>query len=137
MTKVAGHVQHVDVRAPVFDASRKDAPGAETKLLEQLDRRHVRDAHVQPEDLDLAALGFREKPLDDRRSETVTLHLLRRDELVVLDVDLAGVPDGKWKLTRVEEPTDQQKATYAAWLGQAWPGKEKESAEAEGAKTSE
>ncbi|MEM7305362.1 MAG: PDZ domain-containing protein [Planctomycetota bacterium] len=57
---------------------------------------------------------------------TVTLHLLRRDELQVVEVELAGVPDGKWKLRRVKEPTDAQKAGYASWIGHDWPEKNKD-----------
>lgn len=51
-----------------------------------------------------------------------TLHLtyFRRNELRELTITLAGVPDGSWTLRKVKEPTDEQKAQYADWLGQDW-----------------
>ncbi len=51
---------------------------------------------------------------------TVTLHLLRRDELMEFHIELAGVPEGKWSIRRVKQATDQQKAVYAGWLGHPW-----------------
>jgi len=53
--------------------------------------------------------------------DLVTLHLLRRDELLEIEVFLAGKPDGSWSVKRVDEPTDSQKAVYADWLGHPWP----------------
>ena len=57
--------------------------------------------------------------------DTVTFHYLREDDLRTLDVVLAGVPDGKWKVRRLEAPTDEQKSAYASWIGHPWPGDEK------------
>jgi len=52
--------------------------------------------------------------------DTVTLHLLRRDELLRFEIELDGRPDGKWAIRRVEAPTELQKAVHADWLGQPW-----------------
>ncbi|MCH7601321.1 MAG: M61 family metallopeptidase [Planctomycetes bacterium] len=53
--------------------------------------------------------------------DAVALHLMRRDELKIIELILAGKPDGKWTLQRVKEPTDQQKVAYESWLQQDWP----------------
>ncbi len=63
--------------------------------------------------------------------DAITLYIMRRDELKIIELTLAGKPDGKWTLQRVKEPTDQQKATYESWLQQDWPEPKKKSEEAE------
>ena len=71
--------------------------------------------------------GDLDKRLEDLDpGASVTLHLMRRDELFPLEVTLAGIPAGKWTLKRVEEPSEAQRATYASWIGQPWPGDEAE-----------
>lgn len=52
--------------------------------------------------------------------DAIRLSYFRRDELRELTITLAGTPDGQWTLRRVKEPTDEQKAQYADWLGQEW-----------------
>jgi predicted metalloprotease with PDZ domain len=94
------------------------------------------DLMVGDELLTLNEERLRAGDLDERLEDlapgdTVRLHLLRRDELRVVDLVLAGVPDGSWKLERVEDPTDAQRAAYASWLGSEWPGKKPGAAEAE------
>src|SRR5262245_66643690 len=94
VAQIARHVEDIHVLAPGLDTIRKDAPGAEAHLLEHLDRRHVRDAHVEPHDLDLAALGFGEEPLHDRRSEPMALLLVAHHDathLVAVSEELALV----------------------------------------------
>ena len=51
---------------------------------------------------------------------TIRVSYFRRDELREVSITLAGVPDGQWTLRRVKDPTDEQKAQYAHWLGQEW-----------------
>ncbi len=87
-------------------------------------------AGILPDDEILTLDGLRLRASDlDRRlerkqiGERVRLHLLRRDELLVFDVVLGGVADGKWKLERVKEPSAAQKAAWAAWIGHDWPEK--------------
>ena len=53
--------------------------------------------------------------------DAVTLHVIRRDELRTVSFKLAGKPNGKWKLSRVKDPTPLQKAAYQSWLHQEWP----------------
>lgn len=51
---------------------------------------------------------------------TIEVSYFRRDALRRLAIALQPVPDGKWVLRRVKEPTAEQKAAYADWLGQEW-----------------
>jgi predicted metalloprotease with PDZ domain len=53
--------------------------------------------------------------------DAVTLHIIRRDELRTVSFKLAGKPNGRWKLSRVKDPTPLQKAAYQSWLHQGWP----------------
>ena len=52
--------------------------------------------------------------------DAIHLTCFRRNELRELNITLAAAPDGQWTLRRVKEPTDEQKAQYADWLGQEW-----------------
>lgn len=52
--------------------------------------------------------------------ETIRLTFFRRNELREIAICLAAVPDGSWKLRKVKNPTDEQKAAYQNWLGQEW-----------------
>lgn len=53
--------------------------------------------------------------------EAIEIMYFRRDALRTIKITLDGKPDGKWKLRRVKEPTDEQKAGWQSWLGQPWP----------------
>jgi len=53
--------------------------------------------------------------------DSIEVTLFRHDQLRSVKLTLAGKPDGKWKLRRVKEPTDEQKAAWQSWLGQPWP----------------
>lgn len=63
--------------------------------------------------------------------DVVTMYIMRRDELKIIELTLAGKPDGKWTLQRVKEPTDQQKVAYESWLQLEWPEPKKKEEEAE------
>lgn len=52
--------------------------------------------------------------------ESIRLTYFRRDDLREIAIRLAAVPDGSWKLRKVKNPTDAQKAAYETWLGQEW-----------------
>lgn len=54
-------------------------------------------------------------------NDSVTLHLMRYDELLSVDLVLGAEPNGSWSLRRVAEPTAEQKEAYASWIGQPWP----------------
>src|SRR5207237_6355843 len=49
-------------------------------------------------------------------ADAVTLHIIRRDELRTVSFRLAGRPNGRWKVSRMKNPTDSQKAAYRSWL---------------------
>jgi len=53
--------------------------------------------------------------------DAITLHIIRRDELRTVSFKLAGKPNGRWKVFRVKDPTNSQKAAYQSWLHQEWP----------------
>jgi predicted metalloprotease with PDZ domain len=53
--------------------------------------------------------------------DTVTLHIIRRDELRNVSFRLASKPNGRWKVSRIKDPTSSQKAAYQSWLHQEWP----------------
>ena len=52
--------------------------------------------------------------------DTITFTLLRRDELRTIAVTLAEDPRRRWSVSRVNEPTDAQRAAYEDWLGRGW-----------------
>jgi predicted metalloprotease with PDZ domain len=58
---------------------------------------------------------------DDKAPGTrVVVHLFRRDRLLEVPVVLGARPkDAVW-LTRVERPSDTQKASYQRWMGAGW-----------------
>src|SRR5439155_17777104 len=58
--------------------------------------------------------------------DAVTLYIIRRDELRTVAFKLAGKPNGRWKVSRMKDPTDSQKAAYQSWLHQEWPKKSSE-----------
>ncbi|MFT5289142.1 MAG: putative metalloprotease with PDZ domain [Planctomycetota bacterium] len=62
--------------------------------------------------------------------DVIKLHYLRDDTLRVMEVVLGGVPDGSWKVRRLEDPTDLQKELYQTWIGHIWPGDEEEQEDA-------
>jgi predicted metalloprotease with PDZ domain len=53
--------------------------------------------------------------------DTVTLHIIRRDQLRNVSFKVAGKPNGRWKVLRVKSPSDAQKRAYQSWLNQEWP----------------
>ena len=55
--------------------------------------------------------------------DTVTLNIIRRDELRTVSFKLAAKPNGRWTVSRVKGPADSQKAAYQSWLHQEWPNK--------------
>jgi predicted metalloprotease with PDZ domain len=50
----------------------------------------------------------------------VRVTVFRRDKLMELSVTLGQKPSDVAYLTRVDKPTDAQKAAFQAWLGAAW-----------------
>jgi predicted metalloprotease with PDZ domain len=55
----------------------------------------------------------------------VTLHLMRRDRLRVIELTLAARPAGRWTVRRMETPTDEQKNAFEDWVRQGWEERER------------
>jgi predicted metalloprotease with PDZ domain len=53
--------------------------------------------------------------------DTVTAHIIRRDQLRTIPFKLSGKPNGRWKVSRIEDPTDAQKQAYRSWVDNEWP----------------
>jgi len=96
-----------------------DGPAFASGLLVGDEILTLNGKRLRPGDLDEVLEGL--KPGD-----SVKIHYLRDDELRVLEIELTGVPDGRWKVSRVEDPTASQKQAYAAWVGHDWPGEKKD-----------
>ncbi|MCC6676853.1 MAG: M61 family metallopeptidase [Phycisphaerales bacterium] len=60
-----------------------------------------------------------------RPGEKVRLTFLRADELREIEFEAGEKSPAGWTLKHVKEPTEEQRAVYESWLGQAWPGAEK------------
>ncbi|MFG0328594.1 MAG: M61 family metallopeptidase [Phycisphaerales bacterium] len=54
--------------------------------------------------------------------DAIEVVFFRRDDLRSVQIELLGVPDGEWKIRRVDDPSDEQRAAYETWIGHAWPG---------------
>jgi predicted metalloprotease with PDZ domain len=86
------------------------------------------DADIIVDDMILAVNGQRASTDDlsrllDRTEVGTTLALttMRRGRLLEVEVTTAAKPLTAWNLRRVKEPTDEQKASFEAWLHQSWP----------------
>jgi predicted metalloprotease with PDZ domain len=64
---------------------------------------------------------------DKKPGDVVKVTFFRRDKLHELSVTLAAKPADGVYLARVDAPTEQQKASYKAWLGSAWDDTEPKS----------
>lgn len=85
------------------------------------------EAGLYPEDELIAVDGFKvdgaalmSRCEDPGPGEAVRLTLFRRDRLLEVAVTLGPRPADAAYFSRVEQPTEQQKAAYEAWLGAAW-----------------
>jgi predicted metalloprotease with PDZ domain len=59
--------------------------------------------------------------VEDRKpGEVVRVTLFRRERLVEVSVTLSAKPTEMAYLARVEQPTEQQRASFEAWLGVPW-----------------
>ena len=69
----------------------------------------------------LSAVQFGEEIGKLEPDDSMTLHLFRYGRLRTIEFSLGGKPDGRWKLRRIENPTEAQQEAYESWLGQSWP----------------
>lgn len=60
--------------------------------------------------------------------EEIAITFFRHDDLREMKITLGAQADGEWKIRRVKQPTDTQKAAYESWLAHPWPGEKKEEA---------
>ena len=65
---------------------------------------------------DVSASRFDQTIAELRPGDTTTLHLLRRGEMRTVSFRLAGMPDARWNISLVKDPTPSQKAAYRSWL---------------------
>lgn len=52
--------------------------------------------------------------------EKVLVTLFRRDRLLDISVPIEGRQPGSWSVSKLKEPTDEQKEAFEAWLQQSW-----------------
>ena len=85
------------------------------------------EAGLYPEDEVVALDGYKvdgagllSRCEDKRPGETVRVTVFRRDKLMEVPVVLGQKPADVAYLTRVDRPTEAQKAAFQAWLGAAW-----------------
>jgi len=86
------------------------------------------DAGINVDDLILAVDGQRastgdlSKLLDRTEAGTaLTLTAMRRGQLFEIEVTTSPKPLTTWNLRTVKDPTDEQKASFEAWVHQSWP----------------
>ncbi len=71
-------------------------------------------------------------PLRDAEpGDEVTLLIARRGRVFERTVTLGAEPDGKWVLSKIDEPTGEQEEAFEAWLHQPWSGDDEDDASAE------
>jgi predicted metalloprotease with PDZ domain len=58
---------------------------------------------------------------DKRPGDTVTVTAFRRGELITRDIVLGEAQPNTYRITRVDDPTPAQQATYQSWLAASWP----------------
>jgi predicted metalloprotease with PDZ domain len=56
-----------------------------------------------------------------RPGDTIQLEIIRRGRQRMIEFQTAAAPRGRWQLSRLENPSDLQKAAYSSWLQQPWP----------------
>jgi predicted metalloprotease with PDZ domain len=85
------------------------------------------EAGLYPEDEVVALDGYKvdgagllSRCEDKRPGESVRVTVFRRDKLMEIPVVLGLKPADAVYLTRVDKPTEAQKAAFQAWLGATW-----------------
>jgi predicted metalloprotease with PDZ domain len=115
-------------RTPVWLGAMVE--GAQARVKSVLDRSPAARAGLSPGDEIVAMDGWRVSSESDLRKRlasrsqgaTVELALFRRGRLLAVSVELEKSPPSRHEILAPAEPTAQQKAFFAAWLGEAHPG---------------
>jgi predicted metalloprotease with PDZ domain len=56
-----------------------------------------------------------------RPGDNIQLEILRRGRQRMIEFQANHAARGRWQLSRVDHPSDAQKAAYSSWLQQPWP----------------
>ena len=56
-----------------------------------------------------------------RPGDNLQIEIIRRGRQRMIEFQAAAAPRGRWKLSRIENPSAAQKSAYASWLQQPWP----------------
>jgi predicted metalloprotease with PDZ domain len=91
-----------------------DGPAYAAGVLSNDEIVAINGRHVSPSQFDRTISGL-------RPGDAITLHVFRRGELRTVSFNLTGIPDARWGISRVEDPTGLQKAVYWSWLHREWP----------------
>jgi len=59
---------------------------------------------------------------DAEPGDVIRVGMFRRSEFREVELTVAGVVPERYEIEYMDEPTDQQKASYETWMGQTWPG---------------
>ncbi|WP_199612060.1 M61 family metallopeptidase [Flocculibacter collagenilyticus] len=95
---------------------KKDSPAWKAGLTSD-------DVIIAVDGLKLAGGDFKKRIKDFNKHEQVSLTYFRNDELRKATIKLETVKDKPLSVDVIENPTEQQKATFKAWLGIDYPEK--------------
>ncbi len=59
---------------------------------------------------------------DAEPGEVIRIGMFRRGEFREVELTVAGVVPERYEIEYMDEPTDEQKASYESWMGQTWSG---------------
>lgn len=59
---------------------------------------------------------------DAEPGDVFRIGMFRRGEFREVELTVAGVVPERYEIEYMDEPTDEQKASYESWMGQTWPG---------------
>ncbi len=96
---------------------RADGPAYQAGIIADDEIVAINDERL--EDADLAGALADIHPGDE-----LTIEFSRFGRMRTLTLRMGAKRDGRWTLTRVNDPTDAQRSAYESWLGQPWPGED-------------
>ena len=54
--------------------------------------------------------------------DVIRIGMFRRGAFREVELTIAGMVPERYEIDYLDEPTDEQKASYETWTGQSWPG---------------